>query len=186
MVHPEPVETPNRSGFGKLSRNGISVINSGGLIIAGLISGLIASPLCANPIGTPAPSCIAGESPLNLQAYSGKVVLVDFWATWCPPCKQSMPFLNALRNQLSDKGFEIIAVNVDEDTDQAKAFLAEMPVDYPNLFDAAGHCPRDFEVKAMPSSYLIDRRGTLRAVHLGFREGDQTSLRQQIEALLAE
>jgi peroxiredoxin len=139
--------------------------------------------------GQTAPDCAAtsaDNNKLDLSAYRGKVVLIDFWATWCPPCKKSMPFLNSLRNQRLQDGFEIVAINVDEDSEDAKQFLTENPVDYKMAFDPSGDCPKVFEVKAMPSSYLVDKTGTIRKVHLGFRDEDQSMLTEQVSKLLAE
>jgi len=141
--------------------------------------GSAAVPLCdAKMIGS--------EQKLDLTKYQGKVVLIDFWATWCPPCKQSMPFLNALRNEQKDRGFEIIAINVDEDTPQARKFLGDFPVDYPNAYSSTGDCPEKYDVKAMPSSYFIDRKGTVRYVHLGFRHADEEDIRKKVLELLKE
>ena len=152
---------------------------------------LIVSPFAqATQEGQLPPKCMAtlagSTKELDLSAYKGKVVLIDFWATWCPPCKKSMPFLNGLRNERLKDGFEIIAINVDEDSDEATRFLASNPVDYTMAFDPKGDCPAKFDVKAMPSSYLIDRTGKIRKVHLGFRDEDQAMIRDQVTALLAE
>jgi len=123
---------------------------------------------------------------LDLTNYKNQVLLIDFWATWCPPCKQSMPFLNALRNEFLDKGFEIIAINVDEDSQDAQSFLEKYPVDYQVAYDERGDCPAKYDVKAMPSSYFIDRQGKLRYVHLGFRHADETEIRTRVLELLQE
>ncbi|MFM8332393.1 MAG: TlpA family protein disulfide reductase [Candidatus Methylumidiphilus sp.] len=152
---------------------------------------LAGSPLAlAVQEGAPPPDCPAqrpgNAGKLDLSAYKGQVVLIDFWATWCPPCKKSMPFLNSLRNQHHKAGFEIVAINVDENPEDAAAFLKTAPVDYPMAFDASGECPRLFDVKAMPSSYLLDRKGNVRLVHLGFRDEDQDLIRKHVETLLAE
>ncbi len=140
--------------------------------------------------GVPVPECPSaladqGEK-LNLGAYRGKVLLIDFWATWCPPCRKSMPFLNSVRNQRLRGGFEVIAINVDEDRGEAEKFLQAIAVDYQIAFDPAGECPRIFGLKAMPSSYLVDRQGTVRLIHQGYRDSDQDRIREQIDALLAE
>ena len=140
--------------------------------------------------GQPVPACAAkladNQANLDLTAYEGKVILIDFWATWCPPCKQSMPFLNNLRNEHQDQGFEVIAINVDEDSDAAKGFLQQNPVAYTMAFDPNGDCPKNFDVKAMPSSYLIDKNGAVRLVHLGFRDEDRAPLTAEVQKLLAE
>lgn len=137
-----------------------------------------------------APECAAVVTEtggkLDISAYKNKVVLIDFWATWCPPCQKSMPFFNELHNQHLKDGFEIVAINVDEDSETAKAFLKTHPVDYKIAFDPSGNCPSVFDVKAMPASYLIDKTGKIRQIHLGFRDEDKSALSEQIEALLAE
>lgn len=97
-----------------------------------------------------------------------------------------MPFLNGLRNELANQGFEIVAINVDENREEPLQFLSANPVNYALTFDAAGNCPSIFDVKAMPSSYLIDKSGKIRHVHLGFRDEDQDKLKKQIIDLLAE
>ncbi len=146
--------------------------------------------LSAAEVGQTPPACNAieqiGSQKIDISAYQGKVLLIDFWATWCPPCKQSMPFLNKLRNLQQKHGFEILAINVDENTEEAKSFLTQNPVDYKMAFDPEGDCPQKFAVKAMPSSYLIDKTGKIRLVHLGFRDEDQKLIEEQVSTLLAE
>lgn len=133
------------------------------------------------------PAVLPGNSEkLDFEAYKGKVLLIDFWATWCPPCKKSMPFINGLRNDRVKDGFEVIAINVDENTADAYRFLEAQPVAYVTAFDASGECPRVFDVKAMPSSYLVDKQGKVRAIHLGYRDEDQDAIRKQVDALLGE
>ncbi len=137
------------------------------------------APLCEAKI-------IRNNQTLDLTSYKNHVLLIDFWATWCPPCKQSMPFLNTLRNEFQDRGFEIIAINVDEKTEQAKKFLENYPVDYVIASDTQGDCPRKYDVKAMPSSYFVDRQGKIRYVHLGFRRTDEAQIRERVMELLQE
>ncbi|MDD1620573.1 MAG: TlpA family protein disulfide reductase [Methylococcaceae bacterium] len=136
--------------------------------------------------GQNTPSCPALTKDADLGLYQGKVVLVDFWATWCPPCIKSMPFFNGLRNELAGSGFEILAINVDEENDAARQFLQTHPVDYKIAFDPGAECPKIFEVKAMPSSYLLDKSGKVRKIFLGYRDSDQASIKSEIKALLAE
>jgi thiol-disulfide isomerase/thioredoxin len=123
---------------------------------------------------------------LNFEKYKGKVIYLDFWATWCPPCKKSMPFLNSLRNELFGLGFEVIAISVDEEPEDARKYLHQFPVDYVIAMDPSGQCPQQYNVMAMPSAYLLDRQGKIRHIHLGFRESDEAEIRQQVMQLLAE
>jgi thiol-disulfide isomerase/thioredoxin len=150
----------------------------------------IAPLVNADQEGQLAPQCaaeLAGSAEkLDIRAYKGKVVLIDFWATWCPPCKKSIPFFNSLHSEYEKDNFEIIAINVDEDSEEAKQFLESNPVNYIMAFDPKGDCPAKFEVKAMPSSYLVDKTGKIRKVHLGFRDEDKDILREQVSAILAE
>mgnify|MGYP000061137539 CR=1 FL=1 len=148
------------------------------------------TPVKAIEINEQAVSCPATvgveKIPLNLQQYKGKVVYLDFWATWCPPCKKSMPFLNTLRNELQGQGFEIIAINVDEKSGEASDFLKKYPVDYLTAMDPKGVCPQLYDVMAMPSAYFIGRKGKIRYIHLGFKERDEAEIRQRVLELLAE
>jgi thiol-disulfide isomerase/thioredoxin len=157
-----------------------------------LLSCAIAS---AAEVNQPAPACPAkllnasgqpGEQTIAPADLKGKVVLIDFWATWCGPCQKSMPYFNALHQQLASKGLVIQAINVDEQSQTALDFLQQHPVHYPIALDPDGACPNTYQVKAMPSSYLVDKSGKIRFVHLGFRDEDEKSLREQIEILLQE
>ncbi len=140
--------------------------------------------------GTPAPSCptpaISGGGSVDPAARRGKVVYLDFWASWCGPCAKSFPFLDRLHRELKEQGFEVIAINLDEERRDALSFLSKHPVDFTVTVDPKGKCPRRYRVKGMPSSFLIDRRGDIRKVHLGFKESDVPQIRAEVKALLAE
>jgi len=123
---------------------------------------------------------------VKLDKLRGKVVYVDFWASWCGPCRQSMPKFNAIYKKLSNKGLEIVAINLDENDADAKKFLENFPVSYTVLRDKMGESPKQFGVKVMPTGYLLDRFGMVRFVHEGFRNGDEVELEKQIKKLLAE
>ena len=129
---------------------------------------------------------IDGTKSIAVDDYRGKVVLIDFWASWCPPCLKSLPKYNELRREIGTSDFEIVAVNVDENTEDAKKFLAKHPVSYPIAKDPKGVLPGVFGVKAMPTSYLVDKNGVVKYVHAAFKEGDIEKLRAQIEKLIAE
>jgi len=119
-------------------------------------------------------------------ALSGKVVLVDFWASWCGPCRHSFPALDALQKQHAAAGFVVLGVNVDEQRPDAARFLREVPVGFSIAYDVGGIAPGAFGVKAMPSSYLVGRDGRVRAVHLGFKNSDVGRLEAEIREALAE
>jgi peroxiredoxin len=127
-----------------------------------------------------------GGGEVSLDDLAGQVVMVNFWATWCGPCRQEMPHLEALYQRYSDLGFTLLGVNVEEDASGADEFLAETPVSFPILFDPANEVSQLYEVVAMPSTVLIDRSGTMRFVHHGYKPGYENDYQSQIRALLRE
>ena len=130
-----------------------------------------------------------GSGSVSLDDYRGKVVYLDFWASWCPPCLESLPLVNDLRNRLVAEGaeFEVIAVNVDSDTADGRDFLEydlDEPLSYVLLSDPAGQVPARYELQVMPSSFLIDAEGRIRMVHEGFRASDLEDIEAAISAAL--
>jgi thiol-disulfide isomerase/thioredoxin len=123
---------------------------------------------------------------VDLATLRGKVVYVDFWASWCGPCRHSFPFMNALAARHAKDGLVVIAVNLDTDSKDAAAFLQRYPAQFTVLYDAAGAMPGNWGVTGMPTSYLIDRHGELRTRHVGFRDDDVGALNAEIDALLKE
>jgi thiol-disulfide isomerase/thioredoxin len=117
---------------------------------------------------------------LDLAAYKGRVVVVDFWASWCTPCRRSIPWLNQMRAKYGDRGLVIIGVNVDKDGEDAARFLREVPTDFDVVYDPAGELAARYGVEGMPSTYVYSRDGDLVARHLGF----QNVKRPEYEALL--
>jgi len=144
----------------------------------------------AAEVGREAPNCalnaIGDAKAYGLKQFKGQVVFVDFWSSWCGPCAQSFSFLNELHRDLKDRGLQVIGVNLDEAAEDAKAFLAAHPANFTVVADANQQCAKDFDVKAMPSSYLVDRNGVIRHVHLGFRLEEAKAFRALAEQLLAE
>ena len=129
---------------------------------------------------------LAGEAgALALTDLRGKVVYVDFWASWCGPSRLSFPQLQVLHEEFGSLGFEVLAVNVDEFEPDALQFLEEIPVTYPVVRDASGATSAAYGVLGMPTGYLIDRQGIVRKVHQGFRKSDGVKLRREIVELLA-
>lgn len=141
-------------------------------------------------LGQPVPQCdlrsFDSEKRVDLNQFKGKVVYVDFWASWCPPCARSFPFMNEMERQFGGKGLVVLAINVDEDLEDAKAFLAKYSANFNLAADTSGQCPQQFGVQAMPSSYLVDAKGVVRHVHIGFRAGETEELRTAVEQLLNE
>jgi thiol-disulfide isomerase/thioredoxin len=133
----------------------------------------------------PAPAVAAPHWPL-LETFKGKVVLVDFWASWCSPCLQSFPWMNELQKRHSKDGFVVLAVNMDQERALADAFLKKTPVDFRIEYDAPGVIARQFDVQAMPTSFLIDRSGRVRIRHNGFREKQRAEREDEIQQLLKE
>lgn len=126
-----------------------------------------------------------GTDIVRVEDYQGKIVYVDFWASWCHPCLKSMPFLNELRNEFHDRGFEVLAVNVDQHKKDALAFLEKHPVDYPVVYDGSNQLLEHLQVVGLPSAFLLDARGTPTIVHAGFKESDKAFLRAVIDRALA-
>jgi cytochrome c biogenesis protein CcmG/thiol:disulfide interchange protein DsbE len=120
------------------------------------------------------------DGQLDLGRLRGHVVVVDFWASWCAPCRRSIPWLNAMQAKYADRGLVVIGVNVDKERRDAEKFLAETPASFEILFDSQGELPAKYGVSAMPSSYVFDGNGTLIAKHLGF----QVSKREDYEEVL--
>lgn len=128
----------------------------------------------------------AEDATLDLSAYEGKVVVLDFWASWCVPCRRSFPWLNAMREKYGDDGLVIIGVNVDRERDDAERFLAEYPADFTIFYDTDGRFAREYGVEAMPSSYVFGRDGELRVRHLGFKVQKQVDYEAALTAALNE
>ncbi|HHJ16442.1 MAG TPA: TlpA family protein disulfide reductase [Gammaproteobacteria bacterium] len=127
----------------------------------------------------------SGEN-LRLSEYRGEVVMINFWASWCAPCRQEMPLLDALYNQYQPMGFTILGVNVEEDSGKAKKLLGELPVSFPILFDNKSDVSKLYNVVAMPSTVLVDRNGNMRYLHQGYKPGYEDVYQQQIRELIKE
>jgi thiol-disulfide isomerase/thioredoxin len=125
-------------------------------------------------------------TPLDLHALLGQVIYLDFWASWCTPCRESFPWMQSLQNTYRAQGLSIVAINLDHDRSDAERFLRRFPVDFPVLFDPKGTLAEQFKVAGMPTSMGVDRHGALRFAHIGFRSEEQEHYEEQIRELLAE
>ncbi len=123
--------------------------------------------------------------PAELGAIEGKVVLVDFWASWCVPCRRSFPWMNTMHDKYAEQGLQIVAVNLDKERALADGFLAETPAKFTLHFDPEAKLAKQFEVQAMPSSYLLDAAGNVIATHFGFKLADAAEYEEQIKSALA-
>jgi len=121
---------------------------------------------------------------INLEKLKGKVVYLDFWASWCVPCRKSFPWMNDMHARYDSKKFTIIAVNLDSSKDDALKFLEKIPAKFDIAYDPEGDVATKYNLKAMPSSYLIDKKGTLVFAHKGYREGDTNEIEDKIRKLL--
>lgn len=117
---------------------------------------------------------------INLVDYRGKVVLVDFWASWCPPCLLSLPAYEQMYREIGTEEFELIAINVDEDTEDGLDFLQDHPVSYPVLADPKGEIGIPYGIRSLPRSLLLDRDGRVIATYKKFKAGDEVKLQQDI------
>ncbi len=159
------------------------------LVIAVLSAALLtpaANEAVAAPTAMPVPTLnlrtAAGQ--IDLSQLKGRVVYVDFWASWCGPCRKSFPWLKEMQARYGKDGLEIVAINLDKDHDKALRFLREYAPAFTVAFDPQAVSARAFAVKGMPSSYLIDRDGRVVMTHVGFRKKDTEALESRIRALL--
>jgi thiol-disulfide isomerase/thioredoxin len=154
-----------------------------------LLATLVSMPALAVAPQGPAPGFrltgIDGK-PVSLDQFKGQVVMINFWATWCGPCRQEMPLLDKLYAKYKPMGFTLLGVNVEPDTKLASGFLQKTPVTFPILFDTSSEVSKLYEVAGMPSTAIVDRKGNLRWVHKGYKPGDENEYLNQIRALVRE
>jgi thiol-disulfide isomerase/thioredoxin len=147
---------------------------------------LAASSAQALEKGAPAPQFdLPGlDGAIKLAKLQGKVVYVDFWASWCGPCRQSFPWMNEMQARYGGKGLQIVGVNVDAKSEDARQFLTTTPARFAIAFDPQGATPRSYGIKGMPSSVLIGPDGKVLLEHSGFREADRAELESKIQSAL--
>lgn len=127
----------------------------------------------------------SGEN-VRLSEYSGQVVLINFWASWCGPCRQEFPHLDAIHQKYEELGFTVFGVNVEQNRDLADKVLRDIPVTFPILFDDENRVSELYDVDAMPMTVLVDRNGDIRYMHKGYKPGYEAHYEKQIRALVRE
>lgn len=159
------------------------------LILSALFAAAVAE---AGVVNKPAPGFTLPDgagAEVSLDDFAGRVVFLDFWASWCPPCKEEMPELKKLAARYSPEDLVVVAANIDKARSNADRFLSTLgplPEGMVVLYDPAGDVIADFRARAMPTSFIIDGSGTIRYVHFGFRENDPAKWTAEIDALIKE
>ena len=126
------------------------------------------------------------QKQVKLSDYRGQIVYLDFWASWCQPCRKSFTWMNKMQSLYGAEGFTIIAINLDESRQKANKFLQQIPANFDVAFDPRGNTAESYNVKAMPSSYIIDKNGNVIHANLGFRGNDEEKLEAKIRDLIRQ
>jgi peroxiredoxin len=159
-------------------------------IVAMLAAAALAVPaLASDPTGAPAPQFTLGSnagSAVSLAQYKGQVVMLNFWASWCGPCRQEMPLLESIYKKYNRLGFTLIGVNVEPDSNAANEWLKQTPVSFPILYDKDSKVSKMYDVAGMPSTVIIDRTGKVRVLHRGYKPGDENEYLDSIRTLVRE
>jgi peroxiredoxin len=158
--------------------------------IAGIVAALIVAlpAVAAAPSGPAPPFTLASKAggQVNLAQYKGQVVMINFWASWCGPCRQEMPLLEDIYRKYNKLGFTLLGVNVEPDSKAADDWLKQTPVSFPILYDKDSKVSQMYDVSGMPSTVIIDRKGNLRMLHHGYKPGDENEYLNSIRTLIRE
>jgi peroxiredoxin len=150
---------------------------------------MLSAPATADVLNSPAPTFSLPDrsgNMVSLDDYKGQVVLVNFWASWCGPCRQEMPLLEELHQRYAPLGFTLLGINVEEDSSLADSFLAETPVEFPILYDRSNAVSKAYDVIAMPTTIIVDREGRVRFIHHGYKAGYENDYQDQVRTLIRE
>lgn len=150
---------------------------------------IVSGQLVAASDPTPAPDFTLKSNSgknIKLSELRGSVVMINFWASWCGPCREEMPLLQQLYDRYQGMGFTLLGVNVDEESAAAEKMLKDTPVSFPVLYDQKNSVSKQYQVKAMPSTFIVDRDGNVRFLHKGYKPGYEEEYQQQIRSLLRE
>jgi peroxiredoxin len=181
-MHPAPADGGPKSG----------APNSGDAMRRRLLLALAGGLACGDALALASGSApdftlqtLAGGN-LRLKEQRGQVVMLNFWATWCGPCKQEMPHLNRLYEKYKGSGFLLLGVNIDDDARSAAGVASKLGLGFPVLLDTDKKVSRQYDLATMPSTVIIDRDGKIRHAHLGYKEGYEQKYEQQVRDLLKE
>ena len=123
---------------------------------------------------------------VSLQELRGQVVMINFWASWCGPCRQEFPVLDEMYRKYRPMGFTLVGINVESETADAERFLAKTPISFPIAWDRANDVSGDYGVSAMPTTLIVDRKGNVRWLHRAYKPGDENEYLNQVRAMLRE
>ena|SRR5687768_11244892 len=154
-------------------------------VVAALVAAPAAFALGVGDVAPPLALPDGGGQQVDLSKLRGSVVYVDFWASWCGPCKRSFPWMNEMSRKYAAKGLHIVAINVDKKRDDADRFLKASPAEFTVVYDAAGGTPAAWQVKSMPSSYLVDASGRIAWVENGFKDDRKAEVEERIHSAIA-
>jgi len=174
-----------------MNRSATTTRPARGLLVTAVVAILFAAGANAarDLVGSEAPDFALRSSlgeNLRLSEYRGQVVMLNFWATWCGPCRQEMPLLENIYGRYQPAGFSLLAINLDEENDDALDMAKKLGVSFPLLFDDEKIVSRLYDIRAMPMTVLIDRDGRVRHVHQGYRPGYETRYLDEVRSLLRE
>lgn len=159
------------------------------LVVTIALFGIFAVPASASVVSGKAPVFTLksrGGQNLRLSDYRGQVLLINFWASWCGPCRSEMPLLEELYKRYNKLGFTIMGVNVDNDSTKANNYLRDITVTFPIVYDTTNAVSKSFNVNAMPTTVIVDRNGNMRFLHQGYKPGYENDYRKEVVQLIKE
>jgi len=159
------------------------------LLARGIALLALAVPAFATTESGPAPQFTLSSNlgqAVDLARYKGQVVMINFWASWCGPCRQEMPLLDSIYKKYNKLGFTMLGVNVEPDSNAANKWLAVTPVSFPILYDTDSKVSKLYDVSGMPSTVIVDRQGKVRVIHRGYKPGDENEYMDSIRNLIRE
>ena len=160
---------------------------SGAMLLGALLALAVPSFAAAPSVPGPAFTLTGRDGkPVSLSEFKGDVVMINFWASWCGPCRQEMPLLDSIYRQYKSLGFVLLGVNVEPDSKAANAWLKRTPVSYPILYDTQSAVSKLYQVQGMPTTVILGRKGNIRYVHQGYVPGDENGYLNSIRSLLME